>query len=89
MTDLEQKVAELTEDFYLAGEAMFVENIQGLPELADVSDEVLMSIKNSFAMGYSFGAMSVLQSGYAGETEKEPEPIIQTIKSNIIIGDFS
>lgn len=76
MTDLEQRIAIIAEEYQLAGEAIFDVNIAGSPELEEVSDEVLGSIRNAFATGYSFGAIAVLQASFAGTTDKIETPLI-------------
>jgi hypothetical protein len=88
MSDLEQKVQALQEEFFMAGGAIFDENILGSPNLDGVGEEQLESIRNTFSLGYSFGAISVLKASFVGTVEKEPEPIVQTINSKIITGNF-
>ena len=78
----------LLQEYRLAGEALFDVNIAGTPELEEMSDELVDSIRSAFATGYSFGALSVLQTTFKGIAEKEPETLIQPVKSNIIIGKF-
>lgn len=91
MTEIEEKVVLLAEEYYLAGEALFDVNAKEAYDIKDedgnhiFSDEVIQSLRNAFSTGYSLGAMTTLQKNFSGAKE---EPIVQPVKSNIISGSF-
>lgn len=66
--NLEEKIAYLAEEYKLAGEAIFDVNAGGEDEIMQSS--VYEALKESFATGYSLGALSILQQTFTKEGEE-------------------
>ncbi len=66
--NLEEKIAYLVEEYKLAGEALFDVNAGEEADMLD--DSVYQSLKESFATGYSLGALSILRQTFTKEEEE-------------------